>query len=189
METRPEQPPEGKLIADAAERLGLSIREAARRTGISYGRWRQIVTGYQNVSPGNYARVHAPAKTLARMARVVGVTAEEMKRDGQRADAAALLDTPPALDATISTAAESGTDEERLTAAILAAADAVAKMNGRPATPLDLFPGDTTEAQWERLTWADEKLPVPLRAETIAKARVGRLPAQEQNDRSALARA
>ena len=88
MDQRPEQPPEGKLIAGAAGRLDLSIREAARRAGISYGRWRQITAGYQNVSPGVYAAVHAPARTLARMAAVVGVTPEEMETEGQRPDAA-----------------------------------------------------------------------------------------------------
>ncbi len=91
MDQRPEPPPEGKLIADAADRLDLSIREAARRAGISYGRWRQIVTGYQNVSPGSYALVRAPAKTLAKRARVVGVTAEQMETEGQRPDAAEIL--------------------------------------------------------------------------------------------------
>lgn len=101
MNERPEQPPEGKLIAAAADRMDLSIREAARRAGISYGRWRQIVMGYQNVSPGNFAAVHAPAKTLAKMARVVGVTPEQMEAEGLRPDAAeslrALLRNPPPL--------------------------------------------------------------------------------------------
>jgi hypothetical protein len=90
METRPEQPPEGKLIADALERTGLSIRKASKRAGISYGRWRQITTGYQNVSPGSYARVHAPARTLARMAAAVAVTAAQLEAAG-RPDAAAIL--------------------------------------------------------------------------------------------------
>ena len=90
METRPEQPPEGKLIADAANRLDLSIREAARRAGISYGRWRQITQGYQNVSPGEYAVVHAPARTVAKMAAVVGVTPDQLTEAG-REDAAAIL--------------------------------------------------------------------------------------------------
>ncbi len=90
MDTRPEQPPEGRLIHDAADRLDLSIREAAKRAGISYGRWRQITTGYQNVSPGSYAAVHAPAKTLAKMARVVGVTPAQLTEAG-RDDAAAVL--------------------------------------------------------------------------------------------------
>ena len=96
MEKRPEQPPEGKLIGDAADRLDLSIREAAKRAGISYGRWRQIVTGYQNVSPGSFAAVHAPAKTLAKMARVVGVTPAQLTEAG-REDAAAILAGPPSV--------------------------------------------------------------------------------------------
>lgn len=91
MQTRPEQPPEGKLIAAAAERLSLSIREAARRAGISYGRWRQITTGYQNTSPGEFAIVRAPAKTLAKMAKTVGVTPEDMETVGQRPDAAEIM--------------------------------------------------------------------------------------------------
>ena len=90
MDTRPEQPPEGRLIHDAADRLDLSIREAAKRAGISYGRWRQIVMGYQNVSPGSYATVHAPAKTLAKMARVVGITPAQLTEAG-RDDAAVIL--------------------------------------------------------------------------------------------------
>lgn len=91
MDQRPEQPPEGRLIADAADHMNLSIREAARRAGISYGRWRQIVTGYQNISPGSFAPVHAPAKTLARMAAVVGVTSDQMETQGQRPDAAEFM--------------------------------------------------------------------------------------------------
>jgi hypothetical protein len=83
MDQRPEQPPEGKLIEDAASQLSLSIREAARRAGISYGRWRQIVQGYQNVSVGSYASVRAPARTLARMATAVGVTPEQMEAAGR----------------------------------------------------------------------------------------------------------
>jgi len=91
MDQRPEQPPEGKLIADAAARMKLSIREAARRAGISYGRWRQVTQGYQNVSPGSYAPVRAPARTLARMAQVVGIPAEAMETSGQRPDVAEVM--------------------------------------------------------------------------------------------------
>ena len=90
MEERPGQPAEGKLISDALARKGMSIREASRRASISYGRWRQITSGYQNVSPGSYARVHAPPATLARMAGVVGVTPEQLETAG-RPDAAEML--------------------------------------------------------------------------------------------------
>jgi hypothetical protein len=91
MDQRPEQPPEGRLIAAATTRLNISIREAARRAGISYGRWRQITAGYQNVSPGSYAAVHAPARTLAKMAIAVNVTPERMETEGQRPDAARIM--------------------------------------------------------------------------------------------------
>jgi hypothetical protein len=95
MDERPDQPPEGKLIADALNLQGMSIRKAARLAGISYGRWRQITTGYQNVSQGSYARVHAPAVTLARMAVTVGVSPVQLEAAG-RADAADALRNLPA---------------------------------------------------------------------------------------------
>jgi transcriptional regulator with XRE-family HTH domain len=90
MDERPAPPPEGLLIADALTRTGMSIRKAARAAGISYGRWRQITSGYQNVSPGSFARVRAPADTLARMARIVKVTPEQLEA-ADRADAASVL--------------------------------------------------------------------------------------------------
>ncbi|MFY9889494.1 MAG: helix-turn-helix transcriptional regulator, partial [Streptosporangiaceae bacterium] len=65
MADRPEPPPWGTLIAAALRRAGLSAREAARRAGISEGRWRQITGGYQVVSPGVYAPVRGPAGTVA----------------------------------------------------------------------------------------------------------------------------
>jgi hypothetical protein len=100
MDQRPPQPPEGELIEGAARRMKISIRAAAKRAGMSYGRWRQIVKGYQNVSPGEFAIVRAPAATVAKMAAVVGVTPEELGTAGKRADAAEELrqiqaTTPP----------------------------------------------------------------------------------------------
>jgi hypothetical protein len=92
METRPEPPPEGRLIEAAAARLDISIREAARRAGISYGRWRQIVKGYQNIGRGIYGPVrNAPARTIAKMARAAGVTPAQLAAEGCRPDAAAIL--------------------------------------------------------------------------------------------------
>jgi len=95
MDERPAPPPEGLLIAEALTHSGMSIREASRRAGISYGRWRQITSGVQNVSPGSYARVRAPADTLARMARTVNITPAELAEAG-REDAAAILTGMPA---------------------------------------------------------------------------------------------
>ena len=89
---RPEQPPEGRVIAAALERSSLSIREASKRAGISYGRWRQVVSGIQNVSRGNIAPVtNVPAATIARMALAAGATPEEMEREGRRPDAAQMM--------------------------------------------------------------------------------------------------
>jgi transcriptional regulator with XRE-family HTH domain len=87
---RPDPPAWGALISAARNRAGLSAREAARRAGISEGRWRQIAGGYQVVSTGIYARVHGPAATLARMAAVTGVTPAELSAAG-RDDAALAL--------------------------------------------------------------------------------------------------
>lgn len=78
------------MITAARKQAGLSVREAARRAGISDGWWRQIVLGYQSLSGGGYGPVRGPADTLARMAQVVGVTPEQLI-DAGRQDAAAEL--------------------------------------------------------------------------------------------------
>jgi transcriptional regulator with XRE-family HTH domain len=88
MTTKPDPQPEGKLITEARKRARLSGREAARRAGISEGRWRQIVNGYMVVTKGVYSPVvGAPAETIARMAQSVDVTPEQLESAG-RADAA-----------------------------------------------------------------------------------------------------
>jgi hypothetical protein len=92
---RPAPPPWGALVTRALVNAKLSAREAARRAGISEGRWRQIAGGYQVVSAGVYAPVRGPAHTLARMAAVVGVTPAQLRRAG-RPDAARALAADPA---------------------------------------------------------------------------------------------
>jgi transcriptional regulator with XRE-family HTH domain len=82
-------------VTRALARAKLSAREAARRAGISEGRWRQIASGYQVVSAGVYAPVRGPAQTLARMAAVVGVTPAQLRQAG-RPDAAKALAAAPA---------------------------------------------------------------------------------------------
>jgi hypothetical protein len=97
MDERPEQRPEGALIAAALKRSRMSQRQAAAKAGISENRFRAIVHGYQTVSAGTHAPVRGPAETLARIAQVVGVTPEQLE-EADRGDAAqelrALL--PPA---------------------------------------------------------------------------------------------
>lgn len=90
MSQRPEPPPEGALIKAALKKSGLSARKAAREAGLSEGRWRQIVDGYQIVSAGTYVPVRGPAETLARMAAVIGVSPDALDAAG-RADAAGEL--------------------------------------------------------------------------------------------------
>jgi hypothetical protein len=90
MADRPDPPPWGALIAAALRAAGMSAREAARRAGISEGRWRQIAGGYQVVNPGVYAQVRGPAATLAKMATVAGLTPEQLTAAG-RDDAAQVM--------------------------------------------------------------------------------------------------
>lgn len=89
MTTTPPQLPEGALIASAQAQHSprLSNRKAAGLAGMSEGRWRHIVAGYQTVSAGVHVPVVPPAETLARMAHAVGVTPAQL-RDVGRADAA-----------------------------------------------------------------------------------------------------
>lgn len=87
----PEPPPYGALIESARKDAGLSMREAARRAGISDAWWRYLVRGYQK-TPGDLA---APADTIARMARTVDLTPERLEAQGQRPDAAAILRDAP----------------------------------------------------------------------------------------------
>lgn len=89
--TRPQAPHEAALLQAALKRSRMSARSAASKAGISDARWRQIVSGYQSVS-GSYIPVRAPAETLARMAQVVGVTAEELATAGRHDAAEALND-------------------------------------------------------------------------------------------------
>ena len=82
-------PPEGTLIKQAQRSMRISQREAARRADLSEARWRQLVSGYMLVQR-TYVPVRSPDKTLARMARAVGVTAEELVSAGREGAATAL---------------------------------------------------------------------------------------------------
>ena len=89
MPDKPAQPPEGVLLQRALIRARLSARAAADKAGISEGRWRQIVNGYQSAR-GSHIPVTAPAATLAHMARALNVTPQELSTAG-REDAADVL--------------------------------------------------------------------------------------------------
>lgn len=87
---KPYQRPEGALIARALKLKGLSVRKAAPDAAISDARWRQIMNGHASAGPGQVVPVVGPDDTIARMARVAGVTPDQLREAG-RTDAADLL--------------------------------------------------------------------------------------------------
>lgn len=87
---REEQRPEGRLIGEALRMKGISGRQAASEAGISDARWRQIVNGYMSAGGGQTVTVVGPDETIARMARVAGVTPNQLREAG-RPEAADLL--------------------------------------------------------------------------------------------------
>lgn len=86
----PAPPPEAEIIRVARLARGLSPETAAKRTTVRLGggRWRHIEQGYTRRVP--YTPTIAPAKTLAHMARVVGVQPQQLV-DAGREDAAEIL--------------------------------------------------------------------------------------------------
>lgn len=78
------QPPEGRLIEEAREQRGLSQNAAAERVGLSGTRWRQIVYGRAALDGEKVTR------TLARMARIVGASSEDLAKAGRQDIADAL---------------------------------------------------------------------------------------------------
>lgn len=81
-----EPPREGLLLEQARKRMDISQNEAGSRAGISGTRWRQIIN--EQASEMTSTR---GVKTLARMATVVGVTADQFAAVGREDVAAVLL--------------------------------------------------------------------------------------------------
>lgn len=90
MKPNEHQKPEGVLLAQAMELKQLSARAAAQMAGMSDARWRQIINGYAAAGAGQVVEVTGPDDTIARMARVVDVTPEQLRKAG-RPEAADLL--------------------------------------------------------------------------------------------------
>jgi hypothetical protein len=63
--------PVGQVVEPAREKLRISKREAARRAGISEGRWRQVVTGIQKAGGGVDIPVRPRAETVIAMLAAV----------------------------------------------------------------------------------------------------------------------
>ena len=80
-------PPEALLIARMREKAPrISMAEAARRSGISPTRWRQIENGFRPFRGVRYPEI-GPAQTIAKMAAAVGISPKELAEAG-RPDAA-----------------------------------------------------------------------------------------------------
>jgi hypothetical protein len=127
-----EVPPEAVLIEQRRAALDMSIADAAKAANISESRWRQITKGFQQATPDTRIPVTAPARTLARMARAVGATADDMEAAG-RGDAADILRAPP---------------PENLGAALARLIPA------QPASTADQL--DETSRLWRRITELDD---------------------------------
>lgn len=90
--TTPEPPPEALLIAELRKAIvpTLSMREAARRAGMSASLWTQYEQGYRKVTPAVTIPVAATDDKLAGMALAVGATPDQLRETGRTAAAAIL---------------------------------------------------------------------------------------------------
>ena len=94
-----EQPPEMALIERLRlERPKLSVLKAAKLADMSEARWRQLAKGYQQVTAETRVPATAPAETLARMAKAVGATPEQLEAANRPDAASAMRDTRPEVD-------------------------------------------------------------------------------------------
>ena len=85
-------PAEAELIRHRREAAtpAMSRRQAATKAGISPSQWSDVERGSKQGGSGVTIPVYATAQTLARMARAVGATPEDLRGAG-REDAASVL--------------------------------------------------------------------------------------------------
>jgi transcriptional regulator with XRE-family HTH domain len=134
----PKVPREAELIRTRREALvpETSRRQAAVKAGISASQWSDVERGNKKAGSGVVVPVVATAETLARMARIVGASSDDLVASG-REDAARQLRTLeqgrnlrrriaaiPGLGA-IGAQALSGTDGKELLPLIAAGLDAI----------------------------------------------------------------
>ncbi|MGC4886770.1 hypothetical protein [Micromonospora sp. DT227] len=87
---KPAPQPEGALIFRAMERRNLTARAAANQVGMSEGRVRQLINGYQALGSQQFRVVKGKAIRVAQLAKLAGVTPEQLTDVG-REDAAEVL--------------------------------------------------------------------------------------------------
>ena len=92
MSVHPKVPPAAELIRTRREALvpEMSRRQAAVKAGISASQWSDVERGHKKAGSGVVVPVVATAETLARMARVVGASSDDLVASG-REDAARQL--------------------------------------------------------------------------------------------------
>lgn len=92
-DTKPDPGPDAQLIKYARTHHvpPLSIREAARRAGISESRWRQVEKGYASVGAGQFKPAIASDLTLSAMAIAIGLDGNDL-RGVDRDRAAQIID-------------------------------------------------------------------------------------------------
>ena len=89
---QPGPPAEAELIRRRREAAvpEMSRRQAATKAGLSPSQWSDVERGHKKAGSGVVVPVQATAETLARMARIVGVGADDLAAAG-REDAARQL--------------------------------------------------------------------------------------------------
>lgn len=92
MSAHPGPPEEADLIRRRREAAvpDLSRRQAAAKAGLSASQWSDVERGHKRAGTGVVVPVRATADTLARMARIVGASADDLASAG-REDAARQL--------------------------------------------------------------------------------------------------
>lgn len=68
------------FVRERREELGLSIKAAATRAGVSTTWWRQLETGRRRVRGGTFAEPNARGDYLGRAARALEVPLADLKR-------------------------------------------------------------------------------------------------------------
>jgi transcriptional regulator with XRE-family HTH domain len=92
---QPPLPPEALLMRRRREALTppMSRRQAAARAGISPSQWSDVERGSKKAGTGVIVPVQATARTLAKMAQAIGVTADELAAAGREDAARDMRDT------------------------------------------------------------------------------------------------
>jgi len=173
------RPPEAVLIKRARAAAGMTVEAAAAAVRAAGG---QISTSYWgDVERGQGGRrsrrvpVRASARTLAQMARIFGITPDRLAGEGQRPDAAEILDEILRSEESGQPASQDGSrqpahmkfldqvDEGALApflAAVEAQVRAATPADGRRPSGAQAFPGAPQEAElWETRHISDADKP------------------------------